>query len=223
MRLQVGVGNLIGQVVKAVVIQRAAVVITGRTHRQHIVVGEEQGFVGNREGEGDTRHHSPGGIIVLEGVDVDVLLTGILQPRGRTGAHADDGRVVDLNTILVVPGVTVTVTDDGGSFRDLVDIRNVVVADVVGHVDGSLVVEMDVAVSDIFNGIEVIKHIRVFQHILVGIEAVDTHTDVEDQVFESELVLDVTGDVDGLLGTNRAVQNAFFIGMVEEVGERRTF
>ena len=78
---------------------------------------------------------------------------------------------------------------------------------------------MQIEALQVAYSIEIVQYVRVFQNALVGIETVDTDTDVEDQVFESELVLEVTGHIDGLLGTNRAIKDLIRILMVEEIVE----
>ena len=164
----------------------------------------------------------------MEALAVDFLLAGVFDPRGRFGTASSQGdRRSHDGTVGIVPSGTATETGDLVDILQAVDIDCEVVADVARDVDHFTSAELHSAVSIVASVVVFVKDERIFQYILVSVEAVGTDTDLEDQVFESEFILDITSSVDRLAGGHGTSIElvAIFVNhsLGEEVIEGRTF
>ena len=73
---------------------------------------------------------------------------------------------------------------------------------------------------NVAHGISLTEQIRIFQDFLVGVEAVNTQTDIEQQGVDGELILEIEGHVNRLIRTDVVCSSAVGTNIVEEVSNR---
>ena len=185
-------------------------------------MGEEHGFVRDREGEGDAGHHVHHRGIILERVlaqgrtTLHVIAVVTTHQVGRDPAGFLQGvAIAQFNTGRVVPGIAVPIALHGVGLLIAVHIHHVIVADVtraVGQLAGDGGIRYRAA-----GGVSLTPEVLVLQYALVRIVAVHAHTDVENDVVEGELVHDVAGHVDR---RERSLQTAVIAIGVLAIEER---
>ena len=195
--LQVGVadaGDLVHEEVAVVVGRPTA----GRTAGNNVVAGLELGLLAHGEGEGDTRHGDNLGGIALESFGARGAAATSLRIVGSrlTSDTADTARAGDLDTLGIVPLARgVAVTENLGSFLGtiLVDVGNPIVTGIIEVIVTTA--DQGAVGADVSHGVGLIEQVGVFHDVLVAVEVVNTHTDVEDKILEVELVLDVASGI----------------------------
>ena len=162
------------------------------------------------------------------GDTADQLIVLVVQRVFQNRAVHIEGevgfRVGNLLTGSVVPNVAATVTHDGRAVElTTLDVSLAEVGVGTGIVHHPVVLgiadELDAGgdVAEILDRISLTEQIRVFQHLLVGVETVNTQTDVEEQVVDGELVLDIESHIDGLVSTDVVGLLTLAVHGVEEV------
>ena len=180
---------------------------------------EENRLVRDVERESTTWHHIHLRCVVFESVCVQLGIWAFLQPR--RGVHfvdREDVRIVDFRTGRVEPRVAVAVTNNGGGTVKGVHIHRVVVSDVRWY-DDAVVELREQVTSDVTDSVILADHVGVFQNLLVRVETVNTHTDVEDDVVKRELIHHVARDVNRLVRLDGAGEVTVFVFFVEEIFE----
>ena len=173
------------------------------------------------ERESHTGHEVDGWGVVPERLRCEAAIGAVHQPRSRIAfVHGQDVRVIDFGTLGVEPLIARPVTDDGRWVRQSVHVDHVVILDIRRNLDAVLQ-RAEQGLPDVAHRVALTHHIRILEHLLVGVETVHPETHVEDDVLESELVHHVTRDVNGLVSLDGAREVARLVAFVEEVLDGR--
>ena len=219
LRTEVRIGDQVVARFNEEVVDRREAIVRRRALRQDIVVREEDRLVRDVEREGDTWHDVHLRRVIFKGVRVQFSVRPLLQPRrGVYFVDREDVRVVDFRTGCVEPGVAVAVSYNGGRAVKCVHVDGVVVSDV--RWDDDAVVELrEQVTSDVTDSVILADYVGVFQNLLVRVETVNTHTDVEDDVVKRELIHHVARDVNRLVSLDGASEVTVLVFFVEEIFE----
>ena len=183
---------------------------------------KEDGFITDVEGECNPRHDVDLWLIVLKRFLVELGVWAVYQPRCWIHfVDRQDIGIVDFCSCSVEPGVSVSVTYDRCRAVQGIHVHGEIITNVLWN-DGAILQLVEQIAAQVTHFVILSDHKGILEDLLVGIESVNTHTHIEDDIVKGELVHHIARDVNRLVCLDWTGVVPLIICFVEEVFEGRT-